>query len=160
MLMPVLLLAALISGVAIAQLMSNRIEQSIEIKGLDGQVTLEAIASLPSSESFDQITTLNIVVEKLRPVSGFFYLQINNSDLSGISPGDVTLELSHRVEDGSAHDSHAEQTMTIIDGNCIQFKEALWFYTGQMISGYNFFITWLSSAVSGNYSVSVFVEST
>ncbi len=158
MLMPTLLLVALISGVAIAQLMSNRIQQDINIRGIDSQVELTAIVSLPSSEWFDTVTTLNIVVEKLRPISGFFYLQINNTDLTGISPGDVVLELSHRTSTGVPHDSHAEQTMTIIDSDCIQFKETLWFYTGEDISGYNFLITWLDTAVSGNYSVSVFVD--
>ena len=158
LLIPTLLLVGLISGIVVAQLLSNRIQQDINIKGIDGQIVLTASTTIPSSEWFGESVGLNIVAEKLRPVGGYMYLWINNTDLNGITPEQVTLALSHRNADGSAYDSSLEQTTTIVDSNCIQFKETLRFSTGEDICGYNFAITWKSSVVSGNYSVSVFVE--
>lgn len=160
MLMPVILILGLVGGIVVAQLVSNRIQQDVIIRGIDGQIELTAVTTLPSSEWFDTPMGLTVHINRIRPIAGFVYLQINNSDLTGISPADIYLRLSHADISGTIVEPLAVKATTIIDANCIQFKETLWLFEAEQECDYGFEITWLPSAVSGNYSVSVYMEGT
>lgn len=153
------ILLAMVFGAVIAQLLSNRIDQTIVIRGEDESYLLTATNTFAGTEWVNIGLTSTIKVERIRAVSGTMNIQIENLDNSSFLAADILLEISYRDAANQAYSGFMPFALSQINGTIVGFSETVWFDTGETTSYYSLQLTWYSSAPGGNYQVSVFVES-
>lgn len=151
-------LFAMILGAVVAQLLSNRIDQAIVIRGEDESYLLTAESTISSTEWVGTAVTTTIKVEQIRPAGGTMNIQIENLDNTSFLISNVLLEIGYRDASNSVYASIIAMSTTQVNGSIVGFSEPVWFNTAETTSYYQLRITWYTSAPGGNYQVSVFVD--